>query len=142
MKVHLKRLDEAFHFEATNEEGRSMQFDAGPNIGGGNKAVRPMQTLLMALGGCSAIDIVSILNKQRQVLDDFQIDIDGAREQGKEPSLFRTIHVIYRLAGPAEPEKVKRAVALSMEKYCSVAKTLEKTAAITYEILLNGTKIH
>ena len=142
MKVQLKRLDDAFHFEASNEQGKTMQFDAGPDIGGNNKGVRPMQTLLMALGGCSAMDVVSILNKPRHKLDDFQIEIDGEREAGKEPSLFVNIHMIYKLAGNVEPEKAKRAVELSMEKYCSVAKTLEKTAVITYDTLLNGTKIN
>ena len=142
MKVTLKRLDDAFHFEARNEDGNTMQFDAGPNIGGHNKGVRPMQTLLMALGGCSAIDIISILNKQRIALDDINIEIDGEREAGKEPSLFETIHVNYYLTGNADAAKAKRAVDLSMEKYCSVAKTLEKTAQITYSVFLNNEKIN
>jgi len=141
MKVELKRLDDAFHFEARNEEGNTMQFDASPALGGSNKAVRPMQSLLMALGGCSAIDVVSILKKQRQPLDDLGIEIDGQREQGKEPSLFEKIHVVFRLKGNVEAEKAQRAVDLSMEKYCSVAKTLEKTATITYEVHLNDSKI-
>lgn len=137
MRIELKRLDDAFHFEAKNEEGNTMQLDGSPAIGGHDKGVRPMQALLMALGGCSAIDIASILKKQKQIIDDFEISIDGEREQGKEPSLFETIHVIFKLKGNLEKEKVERAVALSMEKYCSVAKTLEKTAKITYSISIN-----
>ena len=137
MNIKLKRLDNAFHFEAKNEEGQTMQLDNSLANGGHNKGVRPMQTLLMALGGCSAIDVVTILNKQRQTIEDFQISIDGEREKGKEPSLWETIHIIFKLKGKLEKEKVERAVALSMEKYCSVAKTLEKTAKISYSISIN-----
>ena len=139
MKVQLRRLDDAFHFEARNEHGATMQFDANPEIGGHDKGVRPMQALLMAVGGCSAIDIVLILKKQRQEITDFRMEIDGEREKGKEPSLWETIHVIYHLEGKIDPEKAKRAVQLSMEKYCSVSQTLEKAGAkITWETRVNG----
>jgi putative redox protein len=92
-----------------------------------------MQLLLAAIGGCSTIDIVSILQKQRQPLEDISITVDGEREPNVEPSLFQTIHVHYVLKGDLDEEKVRRAVDLSMQKYCSVAKTLEKTAHITYD---------
>jgi putative redox protein len=100
-----------------------------------------MQSLLMALGGCSAIDVVSILQKQKQPIDDFQISIDGHRQKGAEPSLFEQIHIIYKLSGAIDQAKARRAVELSMDKYCSVAKTLEKTATITWEVQLNNEKI-
>lgn len=139
MKVNLQRLDDAFHFEARNEQGVTMHFDANPEIGGHDKGVRPMQALLMAVGGCSAIDIVLILKKQRQEVTDFRMEIDGEREKGKEPSLWETIHIIYHLDGKIDPEKAKRAVQLSMEKYCSVSQTLEKAGAkITWETRVNG----
>lgn len=141
MKVELKRLDNDFLFEASNEEGNTVRFDASPATGGHGQGVRPMQSLLMALGGCSAIDIISILKKQRQQIDDFSIAIDGEREAGKEPSLFETIHIRFNLSGPIDAEKAKRAADLSMEKYCSVAKTLEKTATITYTVSLNNEEI-
>jgi putative redox protein len=138
MKIELKRLDKAFHFEAKDESGHAVQMDAGENIGGGNKGVRPMQMLLMGLGGCSAIDIVMILQKQRQVIDDFEISIDGEREVGKEPSLWETIQINFKLKGQIDPEKAARAVALSMDKYCSVSKTLELAGAkITYKVTIN-----
>ena len=138
MHIELKRIDAPFHFEAVNDSGNTIQFDGSPEIGGQNKGVRPMQSLLMALGGCSAIDVVSILQKQKQPIDDFQISIDGHRQQGAEPSLFEQIHIIYKLSGAIEPAKARRAVELSMDKYCSVAKTLEKTATITWEVQLNN----
>jgi putative redox protein len=142
MKVQLRRLDNAFHFEASNEQGATMQFDANPEIGGSDKGVRPMQALLMATGGCSAIDIVLILKKQKQEIHDFRIEIDGEREKGKEPALWETLAVVYYIDGNVDAEKAKRAVQLSMEKYCSVSQTLEKAGAkITWEIVLNGTKL-
>ena len=142
MKVTLHRLDDAFHFEAKNAEGATMYFDASPEIGGHNKGVRPMQTLIMAVGGCSAIDIIMILKKQRQEITAFDMEIDAERQKGKEPALWETAHIIYKLEGNIEPEKAKRACQLSMEKYCSVSRTLEIAGAkITWEIRLNNVTI-
>ncbi|MES2139147.1 MAG: OsmC family protein [Bacteroidota bacterium] len=138
MRIELKQLDDAFHFEAISETGNIALMDAGENIGGSNKGVRPMQMLLMGLGGCSAIDIVMILKKQRQVISDFQITIDGEREADKEPSLWKTIQIHFKLKGEIDKEKAERAVQLSMDKYCSVSKTLEIAGAtITYKVSVN-----
>ncbi len=132
MKIQLQRLNQAFHMRATNEDGRTVDMDASPAIGGENLGFRPMQMLLAGLGGCSTIDIINILRKQRQPLDDIQVTVDGEREPNVEPSLFREIHVHFTMKGHLDEDKVQKAVDLSMEKYCSVAKTLEKTANITY----------
>jgi putative redox protein len=138
MRIELKRLDDAFHFEAKSESGNIAYMDAGENIGGHNSGVRPMQMLLMGLGGCSAIDIVLILKKQKQVIDSFEISIDGEREKDKEPALWETIAVHFKLKGKIDKEKAERAVALSMDKYCSVSKTLELAGArITYKVSVN-----
>lgn len=142
MKVQLQRLDDAFQFEARNETGNSAIFDIGEESGGKGKGIRPMQSLLMALGGCSAVDVVIILKKQKQDVTDFRIEIEGERERGVEPALWQSIHVIYHLDGTIDADKAKRAVQLSMEKYCSVAATLEKAdAKITWEVFLNGKSI-
>ena len=142
MKITLQRLDDAFQIEAKNETGNSVIFDAGPEIGGQGKGVRPMQSLLMAMGGCSSIDIIMILKKQKQEITNFKIEIEGDREKGKEPSLWETANAIFYIDGNVDPEKAKRAVQLSMEKYCSVAKTLEKAGAkISWEVVVNGKNI-
>ena len=141
MRIELNRQNDAVHFEAINEDGKIVQMDGGPAIGGEGKGVRPMQMLLMGLGGCSGIDIVMILKKQKQSIENFSMTIDGERQKDVEPSLFETIQVNFELTGRLDPEKVKRAVSLSMDKYCSVAKTLEKTAKITYSTIVNGEKI-
>ncbi|MEM8526494.1 MAG: OsmC family protein [Bacteroidota bacterium] len=138
MKITLKRIDDAFHMEATNDTGNTLRLDGSPTVGGTNQSMRPMQAVIAALGGCSSIDVISILKKQRQPLDDLEIEIDAEREEGAIPSLFTKIHVHYKLHGDLKEEKVKQAVDLSMEKYCSVVKILEKVATVSwgYEIVL------
>lgn len=138
MRINVKRIDSDFNFEASNEDGNTVLIDGTPAIGGNNKGMRPMQLLLAAIGGCSAIDIVSILRKQKQEVDSFEIEVDGDREPvGIEGySLFKTIEVNFILKGNIDIEKAERAVKLSMEKYCSVTKTLEPTAKITYKVTL------
>jgi putative redox protein len=142
MKINLNRVDDAFHFEAENEDGKIVSIDAAEAIGGGNNGVRPMQLLLMGLGGCSAIDVINILKKQRQVIEGFAIEIDASRFKDVEPSLFENIRIDFKLEGEnLSDKKVLRAVNLSMEKYCSVTAILEKTAKIEFNAYLNGVKV-
>jgi putative redox protein len=139
MRVELKRVDGAFHTVAIAENGKSVEFDGSVKIGGNDLGVSPMQSLLMAMGGCSAIDVVMILQKQKQEIKDFQISIDGEREAGTEPSLWKTIHAHFKLTGNIDKGKALRAVELSMDKYCSVAATLRAAGAtITYEVSLTN----
>lgn len=132
IKIELNRLNEAFHFEARNEQGNSVHMDAAPDIGGTSQGMRPMQLLLAALGGCSAIDLISILKKQKQPVDDVRITVTGEREEGAVPSLYRKVHAHFRLFGSIDSDKAERAVSLSVEKYCSVARTLEPHAHVTH----------
>ena len=138
IRIELDRLNDAFHFSAENENGNTVHLDASQNIGGTNQGMRPMQTLLAAMGGCSAIDIINILKKQRQDLKDLKITVTGEREKDVVPSLFQTVHAHYRFFGNLDADKVEKAISLSVEKYCSVSKTLEKAGAkltYTYEII-------
>lgn len=132
IKVELSRIDQDFHMEAVNEAGNKIQMDAGPADGGHELGFRPMQLLLAAFGGCSSIDLINILRKQREPLNDLKITVTGEREKGAIPSLYTEVHAHFRLFGNINPEKAERAVQLSVDKYCSVAKTLEKTARVTY----------
>ncbi|SFE93475.1 putative redox protein [Chitinophaga sp. CF118] len=139
MKISLQRLDDAFNMEAVDEGGHKVLMDSSVENGGKNNGVRPMQMLLMGLGGCSAIDVAMILKKQRQEVKDFRIEIEGEREKGKEPSLWETIHLIFHLTGDIDPDKAARAVELSMNKYCSVAETLRQAGGnLTWETRLNA----
>jgi putative redox protein len=118
--------------EAKNEEGNSIMMDGSPDIGGINKGMRPMQVLLASLGGCSSMDVLSILNKQKQIVSDYKVVLNGERVKEGDVSLFRDIHIKFIFKGEnLDPDKVARAIKLSMEKYCSVTKTLEPTAKIT-----------
>lgn len=137
MKVIIKRTDEDFAMEAKNEDGNVITMDGPPNLGGHNSGFRPTQLLLAAVGGCSAIDVVMILKKQKQRIDSFEIEVDGEKEAVEEYSLFRNIVIHFKLKGEIELEKAERAVQLSIDKYCSVSKTLEPTAKITYKVSVN-----
>src|SRR6478609_4458405 len=128
IKVEINRLNDGFHMEAVNEQGNALQMDASPDIGGTNQGMRPMQLLLAAFGGCSSIDVISILKKQRQDLKDIKVTVTGEREPNVEPSLYTEVHAHFKLYGNLDRDKVEKAISLSVEKYCSVAKTLEKTA--------------
>jgi len=130
--IDLKRVSGDFHLEATNDTGNSVHLDASPDIGGTGKGMRPMQLLLAALGGCSSVDLVMILKKQKQDMKDISITVTGEREQGKVPSLYTDAHIHFKLIGNLDKEKVEKAIVLAVEKYCSVAKTLEKSATITH----------
>jgi putative redox protein len=135
--INLKRVSGDFHLEATNETGNALQLDASPEVGGTGKGMRPMQLLLAALGGCSSVDLVMILKKQKQELEDLSITVTGEREKDKVPSLYTAAHIHFKLVGNLDKEKVEKAIVLAVDKYCSVAKTLEQSATIThsFEIL-------
>ena len=137
IKIELNSLNDAFHFSAENENGNVVHLDAATDIGGTNAGMRPMQMLLAAMGGCSAIDIINILRKQRQDLRDLKITVSGEREPGAVPSLYKTVHAHFRFFGNLDADKVEKAISLSIEKYCSVSRTLEKAGATvthSYEI--------
>jgi putative redox protein len=135
MQVNLNRLDDDFHFAATGTSGVEVHIDAAENIGGHNAGARPMELLLMGLGGCTAIDVILILKKQRQTIDDLKIQVSGERVkiEGTEMTPFRSINVHFAFKGEnLNTEKLERAIKLSMEKYCSATAQLSASAAITH----------
>src|ERR1700744_5274715 len=123
-KIELSRVSGDFGFEANDENGHTIKMDSSPESGGQNYCVRPMQMVLMGLGGCSAIDVIHILKKQRQEVKDYKMIINGDREAGKEPSLWKNINIEFHLYGNIDPEKAQKAADLSVGKYCSVAANL------------------
>jgi putative redox protein len=131
MRVVVRRRNDAVHFVAETGSGGRVPIDGAPAAGGEGLGARPMELLLSALGGCAAIDVLGILVKQRQTMDDLAVTVEGERSEG-EPALFIRIHVHFDVSGPVDERAVARAVELSMDKYCSVARTLEHTAEIDY----------
>ena len=139
MKITLQRIDDAFNMEAVDENGRKVSMDTTEEKGGKNNGIRPMNMLIMGLGGCASIDVIMILKKQKQEIEDFRIAIEGEREMGKEPALWEKIHMVFTLTGKIEKGKAERAVELSMQKYCSVSATLRlANAQISWEVEVNS----
>jgi putative redox protein len=138
IKIELERVEGDFGFEAKDANGHTVRLDTSPEGGGTNFGVRPMQMLLMGLGGCSGIDIVNILKKQRQTIEGFNMKIEGEREAGKEPSIWKNVTIVFELTGNIDPDKARRACELSMDKYCSVAETLRRAGGeLKWEVRVN-----
>jgi len=137
MKITLKRINEDYHFELQNERGHKVYLDSRAEYGGNDLAPSPMELLLMGVAGCSAIDIISILKKQRQNITNYYAEVEGERIQIDEAKPFKKINVTITLEGDIEEEKAKKAAKLSFKTYCSVYKTIEPTATIDYQIKVN-----
>ncbi len=124
-------------FEATSSTGHKVMMDASQEVGGEDRGSRPMELLLMGLGGCSGIDVMMMLEKGKQDVKACEMDITSERADAV-PAVYTKINLHFKVTGTdLNEKKVKRAVELSAEKYCSVSKMLEKTAEMThsYEII-------
>lgn len=141
MKIQLNRIDNDYHFELKNERGHITYIDSKAAVGGHDLAPSPMEYVLMGVAGCSSIDVISILKKQRQEITDYRVEVNGIREKVGDATPFKIIEVTIFLEGDIKPEKAKRAAQLSFEKYCSVSKTLEPTAAIEYKVVVNNEEV-
>ena len=138
IEINVNRKEGDFGFEAVDANGHIIKMDTSPESGGINFGVRPMQVLLMGMGGCSGIDIVMILKKQRQTIDNFSMKIEGDRETGQEPTLWKNVKIVFELTGNIDVDKAERACELSMNKYCSVAETLRRGGTIlSWEVRVN-----
>ena len=141
MNVSLERINEDYLFEVTNSNGMSIHLDNKSKTTGEVQGVSPMELLLMGIAGCSSIDIVAILDKQKINPKVLKMDVKGHRNQNEVPALFYQIDINIYLEGDFSAEKAKRAAQLSFDKYCSVSKTLEPTAKIIHIVFLNGIKL-
>lgn len=122
------------HFSATGDSGHTVLIDGPPDAGGENRGVRPMELVLMGLGGCSSFDVVTILKKSRQAVSGCTTELDAERADGV-PAVFTRIHLHFRVSGQGlDPAKVARAVHLSADKYCSAAIMLARAGVeITHD---------
>lgn len=133
------RWTSGMRFEGTNADGLSVTMDAHPEHGGAGGGPAPMETLLLALAGCTGADVVSILRKMRAPLDRFTIEVHADRA-AEHPRVLTAIHLRYDAAGRGlQPDQVKKAVALSQEKYCSVSAMLRRATPITYDVVVTDT---
>jgi len=132
MKAEVRWAGEA-RFDGKSETGHTVIMDGAKEFGGQNQGARPMELLLLGMGGCSAFDVVLILKKARQEITDCVVQLEAERA-GTEPKVFTKIHAHFVVTGKGLSEKrVARAVELSAEKYCSASIMLGKTAEITHD---------
>jgi putative redox protein len=132
MRATVKLLD-GVSFEAQADSGPKVVMDGAPEYGGQNRGPRPMELVLMGMGGCTAFDVVYILRRQRQDVSDCRVELEAERAP-TDPKVFTRIHVHFVVTGrKLKDEQVRRAVELSAEKYCSASIMLGKTAAITHD---------
>ncbi len=125
-------LNQNVNFSATSGSGHTIQMDGPPDFGGENLGARPMETLLMGMGGCASFDVVHILRKRRLTVDSCIAEITAERAE-VDPKVFVAIHLHFTVSGEGLTEKaVAKAVELSAEKYCSASIMLGKTAKVTH----------
>ena len=121
-------------FDATSEAGASMTMDLWSGRGGSGTGPSPMETVLMAMAGCTGMDVAGTLAKMRAPVRGLAISVD-AEQAAEHPRVFTAIHLRFEAAGPAElREQVERAVSLSVDKYCPVTAMLKRGAEVTYEV--------
>jgi len=119
-------------FEGDSSSGHHLIMDADDSSGGQNKGFRPMELLLVGFGGCSGMDVISILRKKRQNVTGFEMNIKGEKAD-THPHIYKEVHIEYVVRGKGiEKEAVERAIKLSLDKYCSVGATLGKAGKITH----------
>ncbi len=134
MQVRLERIGKAA-FEATAGSGGKVIVDGAEAIGGEGRGMRPMELLLSALASCSAMDVVAILNKQKEPLTNLTIEIVGTRADAT-PAPFTTAKLVFTANVGIDEHKYQRAVKLSVEKYCSVGSTLDPAVTVSWEARL------
>lgn len=139
MKVKINRINKAVHFEGESElTPVKVHIDGSEAIGGEGKGVRPMELVLMALGSCSVFDLTVILQKQRQEIEDIQVEVEGQRRD-EVPNIFTKIHISFALTGNVDVLKAQKAAELAVKKYCSVHDMLAAGGVdITYSIKVNA----
>ena len=127
------RLKEDDSLEGVTESGHQVVMDRSPDVGGQNLGSRPMEMLLLGLGGCAMIDVVLILRKARQAFTDIRVEINAERAS-EVPKVFTRIHLHFVVTGEQlDSRRVDRAISLSAQKYCSATKMLDSVAQITHD---------
>jgi len=135
LRIAIERENDAVHLVAQDDRGHSVSLDGAPSIGGQDLGFRPMEMVLVALAGCTSMDVLSILAKRRQTVTAYRIEAEGQRADAV-PAVFTHIHLTVHIAGPTDAQAVDDALRLSLDKYCSVALMLKPTVEITHSFVL------
>ncbi len=131
MKAKIK-LVEGMQFVANADSGHAVVMDASGDVGGKDSGARPMELLVLGLGGCTGMDVVSILRKMKQDVKGFEIEIDADRAK-TYPKVYTRVHIVYKIWGDISEDKLKKAIELSQDTYCSASAMFKETAEVTYE---------
>jgi len=124
------KFDQEMRFRGTSESGHEIVLDADPESGGKNAGPRPMELLLLALAGCMAMDVISILRKKREPVEGYEVRISGRRAQ-EHPQVFTEIHLEHVVTGDVREESLARAIELSDTRYCPVRAMLRPETRVT-----------
>ncbi len=133
MAVTIVRYESGMRFVGQVPSGHTVPMDASDQVGGIDSAPRPVEVLLSSLGGCTGMDVISLLRKMKTEPRSFSIEIQDERAP-EYPKAITKIHLIYRIEGDVPEENAIKAVDLSLSKYCPIANTLHGVAEITYEV--------
>jgi len=136
MKVDIKWMNKML-FKSVGKRNRYVTMDTVPDVGGQDSSLSPKEMILTGLGGCTGMDVISILRKMKQVPDRFEIEVEAKTEK-EFPKEFKSFKLIYKFWGKnLDEKKMEKAVTLSQDKYCGVSETLKKAAKLDYEIIIN-----
>ena len=142
MKITLDRINKDYLFQATSSNDLKVLMDNKSKKEGKVEGISPMEVLLMGVAGCSSIDVIAILNKQRINPVTLKMEVEGIRDANEVPAPFKGINVTLYLEGDdISPEKARRAAKLSFDKYCSVSKSLDPDIIINLIVVVNGTQV-
>ena len=139
MKITLNRENKHFHFKAKNDSGILLNIDASADIGGENKGFRPMELMLSGIASCSSIDLLLILKKQKQSVDNIKIEATAERTTTSSKA-FKSVNLHYILDGKIEPLKLERAINLALTKYCSAILSLNPDVIVSSSYVINKTE--
>lgn len=135
MKVRLEKVGAAAFAARADESGAELVLDGKPEIGGEGRGMRPTELFLTGLAGCAAMDVVHILARQREPLEHLAIEIEGDKT-AQPPTRFTAVRIKFIARGAVDPHKLERAVALSVDKYCTVRNTLDPALDLSWQALL------
>ncbi len=131
-KIELSWLDDMSFDAEVNDH--HITLDADEMVGGSDKGPRPKPLILVALAGCTAMDVVSILRKMKSEPDEFRVTVEGELTE-EHPRVYKSFHIIYHFRGEElDPDKIERAIALSQEKYCGVSAMCREFASLSHEV--------
>ena len=137
MSTTIVKLAEGMQFIGRGTSGHAVLMDSADNVGGADSAARPVEVMLCALGGCTGMDVISILRKMKTEPEDLSVEIRDTRAP-EYPMVFTDIHITYRVRGNVPEANLKKAIELSLTKYCPISNSLARVANVTSEYVIEG----